>query len=1019
VYSTRVDREITSTVTVTESLETIPAAAVSPSGDIPTPETNTTSTIDAGTDGSMYVQTTGVFQGTPSFPEASATESTTPPTANPTAPAFTCPEDNGMTISQMLGTERSDYDVYCDTDLPSSPDIPIGLSYDSFAQCVAACSLSNMQFPGGPVCQGVSYFEANGNNCFLKSAANASDSVPATGVDIAILKRIAVGIDEQDPDGTNTQTVTFDDATPTVNPSELGSMLGAAMGNSTSTVSIMEPPAIITGRPAMDGVTAYSTFVSDGETVSTGSVYSTYYSANGSWYYSYYSTWSLAWTDAQTIYAAGETSVPVAVNNTGVTEQHNGGDGEYSVITTSNTTTISYQANQTVYDTTELVGNDTYDANGTQIFETTATHFYTYTQAVAGGNGGGDAGVVTSTAVSAFSTNYVIYSSGVTGGQNGGQGSGGQVGGQGSGQVIQTPGPTSTSTSAFSTRTVNLSSGDLSGGEGGQGSGAAGSTVPVEGVTSTITSAFSTETVIVSSGNTAGGQDGEVSGGQGSIIPITIGSSVVLVTGGTAYATGGIISGAYTINGTSGATGAVGSGAIITPVPFTDTPVFLSTGGTGKFFGTGGQGSGAGGEGATSTGGAGFTNSQRPRSGTESDSTSFPATESLPSVTAPAPYPPLSTVSSGVLTSLNASLPAPTGTAPGSFTNSQRPRSGTESLTSDIGIGLVPYPPLSTPPGSFTNSERPRSGTESLTSDLGTGPIPYPPLSTAPSSGVTPLVNSSIPVPTGTAPGLFSNSEKPRSGTESIPLVSLPTPITLSYPTGTGPVAYPPIVQTLSFPTVTGPLLYPPLSTGPSASIPIGTGPVPYQPLSSAPSASIPSYNSSLSIPTGTSPPGNQTLPASTGALTSLDTFTNSNRPRSGTQSTSSQSVTSRPPIFQTLSYGPFPTPPVSGSSIALSTGGSSNATFPPFPTGTATPATSCPSETISTTTIWATQTVLGCYDVCPQGKNGGYGGYGGPPSSTDHYQGPQSFGPPTALFAPTLSGDPNPPPTSPAETSS
>jgi hypothetical protein len=781
------------------------------------------------------------------------------------------------------------------------------------------------------------------------------------------------------------------------------------MGNTTSTVPIMEPPTIITGRPAMDGFTAYSTFVSDGETVSTGSVYSTYYSGNGSWYYSYFSAWSLAWTDAQTIYAAGETSVPVVVNNKGVTEQHNGGNGEYSVITTSNTTKISYQANQTVYDTTELIGNNTYNANGTQIFETTTTTFYTYTQAVAGGSGGGDAGVITSTAISAFSTNYVIYSSGATGGQNGGQGSGGQVGGQGSGQVVQTPGPTVTSTSAFSTQTVILSSGGLAGGEGGQGGGAAGSTVPVEGVTSTITSAFSTQTVIVSSGNTAGGEGGEGNGGQGSIIPITIGSSVVIVTGGTAYATGGIISGAFPINGTSGATGAFGSGSIVTPVPitstFTDVTVVLSTGGTGGFFSTGGQGSGAGGEtsGATSTEGAGFTNSQRPRSGTESDSTSFPATENLPSVTAPAPYPPLSTVSSGVITSLNASLPAPTGT----FTNSQRPRSGTESLTSDFGTGLVPYPPLSTAPGSFTNSQRPRSGTESLTSDFGTGLVPYPPLSTAPSSGVTPLVNSSLPVPTGTAPGSFSNSEKPRSGTESIPPVSLPSPITVSFPTGTGPVAYPPIIQTLSIPT--GPLPYPPLSTG--------TGPLPYPPLSSAPSASIPTYNSSLPIPTGTSPSGNQTLPASTGALTSLDTFTNSNRPRSGTQSTSSQSVTSRPPVIQTLPYGPFPTPSVSGSSIALSTGGASNTTFPPFPTGTAPSATSCPSQTISTTTMWATQTVLGCYAQCPQGNNGGYGGYGGPPVSTDHYQGPQSFGPPAVIFAPTLRGDPNPPPTSLAET--
>lgn len=980
VYTTRVDREITSTVTVTESIESTPTAASS-SGDLPIVETNTTITSDVGTEGSMYVQTTGVSQGTPSFPEASATDSTTAPTADPTAPPFTCPEDDGRTISQMLGTERFDYDVYCDKDLPSSSetDIPIELSYDSFSQCVAACSLTNMQFPGGPpVCQGVAYFEASGSNCILKSAANATDSVAAPGVDIAVLKRIAVGIDEENGEGTSTETVTPNEPTPTYNPSELASMLSTVMGNSTTTVPIY-PPAIVTGRPAMDGVTAYSTYISDGQTFSTGSVFSTYFSGNGSWYYSYFSAWSLAWTDAQTVYAAGETTVPVVVNNTGVTEDHNGANGEYSVITTSNTTTITYQANQTIYDTTELIGNNTYDANGTQIFATTTTSFYTYTLAAEGANGGtggGDAGVITSTAVSQFSTQSVVYSSGATGGSFGGQGSGGQV--------VQTPGPTLTSTSAFSTQTVLLSSDGLAGGEGSQGGGAAGSTVPEVGVTSTVTSAFSTQIVISSAGNTAGGQGGEGSGGEGSVVPVTIGSSVILVTGGTAFSTGYVISGGSQVNGTSGATGAVGSGAIETPVPITSTitdiTVILSTGGTGGFFSTAGQGSGAGGEtsGATSTGGAGFSNSQRPRSGTESVSTSFPATEALPSETGPAPYPPDTTVSSGIITSLNVSLPAPTGTTSGSFSNSGRPRSGTESLTSDFGTGLVPYPPLSTGPTS---------------------------------SGVLPPSNSSLPASTGTSPVSFSfsNSEGPRSGTTSIPPVSLPSPITVEYPSSSGPVPYPPIIQTLSFPSGTGPIPYPPLSTGP-----VGTGPVPLPPLSSAPSASIPTYNSSLPVPTGTSPPTNVTLPVPTGLSSSTGSFSNTNRPPSGTESTSTQSVTSRPPVIQTLPYGPFPTPSNTGSSIALSTGGPFNTTFPPFPTGTAPPATSCPSQTISTTTYWATTTLLGCFAQCPPGGSGSYdGGFG-----DGKYQGPQSFGPPAAIFAPTLSGEPNPPSTSPAETS-
>jgi hypothetical protein len=925
----------------------------------------------------VYVQTTGVSQGTPSFPEASTTDSTTAPTADPTAPPFTCPEDDGRTISQMLGTERFDYDVYCDKDLPSSSEteIPLELSYDSFSQCVAACSLSNMQFPSGPpVCQGVAYFDAAGNNCILKSSANATDAITAPGVHIAVLKRIAVGTNEENPEGTSTDTVTPDEPIPTYSPSELGSMLGAAMGNSTTTVPIY-PPAIVTGRPAMDGVTAYSTYVSDGQTYSTGSLFSTYFSGNGSWYYSYFSTWSLAWTDAQTIYAAGETSVPVVVNNTGVSEDHSGSNGEYSVITTSNTTTISYQADQTVYDTTELIGNNTYDANGTQIFSTTVTTFYTYTQAAVGGNGGGDAGVITSTAVSELSTQSVIYNSGVTGGSFGGQGSGGQV--------IQTPGPTLISTSTFSTQTVVASSGDLEGSEGGQGGGAAGSTVPGFGVTSTITSAFSTQIVVSSPGNTAGGEGGEGSGGEGSVVPVTIGSPVSLVTGGTAYSTGYVVSGGIEINGTSGGTGAVGSGAIETPAPITstitDVTVILSTGGTGGVFSTGGQGSGAGGEipGATSTAGAGFSNSGRPRSGTESDSTSFPATEALPSESGPAPYPSETTVSSGIITSLNVSLPALTGTPTGSFSNSGRPRSGTESLTSDFGTGLVPYPPFSTDP----------------------------------SSGVLPPSNSSLPVPTGTSPVSysFSNSEGPRSGTVSVPPVSLPSPITVEFPSGTGPVAYPPIIQTLSFPSGSGPVPYPPLSTGP-----VGTGSVPVPSLSSAPSASIPTYNSSLPVSTGTSPPTNVTLPVPTGTPSSSGSFSNSNRPRSGTESTSTRSVTSRPPIIQTLPYGPFPTPSNTASSAALSTGGLFNTTIPSFPTGTAPPATSCPSPTSSTTTLWATMTVYGCFDQCPPGGNGGYGGGFG----DGKYQGPQSFGPPAAIFAPTLVGNPTPPPTSSAETS-
>jgi hypothetical protein len=111
---------------------------------------------------------------------------------------------------------------------------------------------------------------------------------------------------------------------------------------------------------------------------------------------------------------------------------------------------------------------------------------------------------------------------------------------------------------------------------------------------------------------------------------------------------------------------------------------------------------------------------------------------------------------------------------------------------------------------------------------------------------------------------------------------------------------------------------------------------------------------------------------------------------------------------------------------MALSTGASSfNGTIPPFLTGTAPPATSCPPMAVSTTTFWATTTEFGCYDFCPPrgGGGGSYGPRGGGgfygPGGDAEYRGPQAFGPPVAIFAPTLVGNPIPEPTEPTEPTS
>jgi hypothetical protein len=983
IYTTHIDREVTSTVFVTAAAQPAPTGVSSESSIVYSPVPEVSASVESSAEGSMVVQTTGVSQGTPSFPDPSATEDSPPAQPDPTAPPFTCPEDNGMTISQMLGSERFDYDVFCDTTI-GSESIPIDLSYDTFSECVAACSLANAQF-AQPVCQGAAFLETTGNNCFLKSAANASDTVSAIGADLAILKRVAVGVSPENNAGTSTEPVVFSGQTPAMDPSEAGSMILGMLGNSTSTVPIvvpdvtLAPSLILGGRPALNGITAYSTFISNGETVSTGTAFSSYFSNadDGSWFYTYYSEWSLAWTDVQTIYGSGAsaTAIPVAANVEGTVVEFDGSDGGYTTITNSSTTTWSSKGNETVATITELIGTNEYDANGTLTYATTVTNFYTYTSAAQSGSGGGSGGgiggsgadVVTSTAVSSFSTQTVIYSSGATGGSFGGQGSGGQV--------VQTPGPVIPSGSAFSTQSVNTVPGGAAGSQGGQGGGGAGNITVIGGVTSTFTSAFSTQTVIVSSGNAAGGGGGEGGGALGSTVPIAGDSSVIFISGGTAFSTGGVVSGVVSIiNGTSGATSAIGSGAVVTGSPTTSTvtelSVILISGGTGGVFSTGGQNQGVG-TGSpsviTSIGSirGSFSNTGALRTPKPGDSDYIPPT-GIPS--GPAPYPPVATPS-GSIPALNGSIQISTGA---SFTNSQTLRTGGFSISSGpalssgaSGSSILTFNaslPIATGtlPGSFTNSQTLRTGLQTTSPG---GPVPYPPFSTAPApSGGIPSLNVSLPIPTGTAPG-------------------------------------------------TAPL--PPLSTGPSGV--------------------IPPTNASLPVGTGTAPPIIQTLSLPSGTGSSSGTFSNTNRPRSGTLSTGASSATSRPMIVQTLrtpSQG-FTLRPSStgGASMALSTGASFNGTIPPFSTGTAPPATSCPPMSVSTTTLYATTTEFGCYDFCPPSHGGFYGpgggspgggsysggnGGGNPKAGDDQYRGPQSFGPPAQIFAPTLVGNPNSEPTEP-----
>lgn len=1018
-FSTRVDREITSTVTVTRPAET---SATDSGDDETTAEASATTSAanpppaSVASEGSMFVQTTGVSQGTPSIEEPTSTETSVSP--DPTAPPFTCPDDDGMVISQMLGSERFDYDVFCDKDLPTSPELSsvLDLSYSTFSECVASCSYANAQFDQ-PVCQGAAYFETetSSGNCILKSAANATDSVSATGVNIAILRRIAVGVDENHGEGTNTEVVSFSSETPTMDPGKMGSIIMSMMGNSTSTMPIVTPPplAVYSGRPVAGGETAYSTYISDGTTFSTGSAFSTYVSGNGSWYSAYFSSFSVAWTNAQTIYAAGETTLPVAYNNTGVTKESNE-DGGYTLWKNTTNSTVSYQSNQTVYDVTEIIEADYMAPNGTQTSSSITTSYYSYTgAAVAGANsvaGSSDAGVITSS----YSTQTVIYNSGFTEGGTGVQASG----------VIQTPAPLVTST--FSTQSVIASSGGLNGAEGIEASGAAGSTAPVTATTST--SPFSTQTVIVSSG----GLNGEISGGgsgvAGSTVLVTGGSSVIINTFGTAGSIGLVLSGVIAVNGTSGATSFEASGAVpstgaITST-FVDTTIILSTGGAGGAFSTAASGAGSdsgtsgvtsiavSGEASPSTGTRSVPSGLRSGTDSESSSSAPTALQTSPSV----PYPPVVTNPSGSIPEVNSSLPLPTGTGSAPFSQPSGPRVGTDSSSTLVGTGPVQYPPVETSPPTNETVSFPTSGlTGSSSTPLGTGPVPYPPVTTEfiTLSGL----NATIPAPTGTPSGTFTNTRDLRSGSDS----------SSTFP-GTAPAPYPPLgtgpPSNVSVPSPIG------TSSGKftntrdlrsgtdSSSTPLGTGSMPYPPLTTGPPSNV-----TVPIPTGTAP-GNFTISEPT--VPGTGSFTNSQTLREGTdsESTTSTTATTRRPFAAIQSLPPPVFASSTRASISLSTGGVVNATEsstislstgPPLPTAPV--PTSCPTQSIGTTTLWMTTTLLGCFSQCPPGGNGGYGGYVG---GHDGYgNGPQSFGPPAAIFAPTLVGNPRPISTSPAEATS
>ncbi|KAF2207918.1 hypothetical protein CERZMDRAFT_101940 [Cercospora zeae-maydis SCOH1-5] len=256
--------------------------------------------------------TTTVTPGTSPASDDDATPSpssqTGPIAPAPTTPGFQCPEDNNSIVSQLIGNEKFDYLVKCDTDI-TDPDFYNVLSFNTYSECAAACSTANQRFDV-PLCKGFSFYNARSNqgyNCFLKGAANTS--VPAIGVDSGILQRILVGITPDTPAGTNTQSAPYTAETNTLDPEDASSSMSEIFSDSSTSISVVTPQVPVSGKLVnAPGETVYSTYISDGSTYSSGTTFSTYFTSDGIWYFSYYEAYTQSWASATTVWASTETN---------------------------------------------------------------------------------------------------------------------------------------------------------------------------------------------------------------------------------------------------------------------------------------------------------------------------------------------------------------------------------------------------------------------------------------------------------------------------------------------------------------------------------------------------------------------------------------------------------------------------------------------------------------------------------------------------------------------------------------
>ncbi|KAF2860622.1 hypothetical protein K470DRAFT_69125 [Piedraia hortae CBS 480.64] len=181
-----------------------------------------TATVDASASADPE---TAVSQGT-------ATTTSAPDAATPVAPALACPADNNTIVSQLVGNQRYGYLILCDSELTS------------------------------PVCRGVLYNAGEqSNNCILNDEADATE---AAGSNVALLQRIAVGINGNTP-----TTITPAIGTPTSDAAQVSSSLDSILISKSETIPMTTLVPVTVTQSGM----IHSTYVSEGTTYFVGTCF--------------------------------------------------------------------------------------------------------------------------------------------------------------------------------------------------------------------------------------------------------------------------------------------------------------------------------------------------------------------------------------------------------------------------------------------------------------------------------------------------------------------------------------------------------------------------------------------------------------------------------------------------------------------------------------------------------------------------------------------------------------------------